>query len=128
MRLKLDENLGLWVVARLRDAGHDVMSVADQRLTGATDERLFDVCRSEQRVMVTLDLDFGDPRRFDTTGTAGVVVLRVPSRPGRAHIELVVSQLVEALAGADPAGRLWIVEPGRVRQYQAPTELPDDLA
>lgn len=127
MRLKLDENLGPSIAARLREAGHDVSTVPEQGLSGATDERLFEECRVERRALVTLDLDFGDPRRFDPTGSAGIAVLRVPSRPSRARIELVVSRLIDTLAGADLTETLWIVEPGRVRQYQAPTELPDEF-
>ncbi len=63
MKLKLDENLGLFGKSLLEADGHDVMTVADQQMMGSEDEQLFEVCRSEGRVLVTLDHDFGQTLR-----------------------------------------------------------------
>jgi predicted nuclease of predicted toxin-antitoxin system len=46
----------------LRSAGHDAMTVAQQRLKGRADEEIASVCLQERRVIVTLDLDFADVR------------------------------------------------------------------
>lgn len=59
MRLKLDENLGTLGVELLRQAGHDVVTVAEQGLCSATDNALITVCLRERRCIVTLDLDSG---------------------------------------------------------------------
>src|ERR1043165_1079002 len=48
----------------LRSAGHDAHSVQEESLSGAPDDRLFDICRSEERCLVTLDLDFADIRNY----------------------------------------------------------------
>jgi hypothetical protein len=37
-------------------------------------------------------------------------------------LDHVVRRLVEALAVADMAGHLWIVDPQRVRQYEEPAD------
>jgi len=47
LRFKLDENIGNAAAALLRDAGHDVSTVRDQRLSGARDERVFEVCEKK---------------------------------------------------------------------------------
>lgn len=38
--------------------------VAEEELTGAPDAKGVDVCRSEQRMLVTFDLGFGDVRVY----------------------------------------------------------------
>jgi len=50
MRFKVDENLPPEASTFLVEQGHDAVTVWDQQLRGATDPRLAEVCRSEQRV------------------------------------------------------------------------------
>jgi predicted nuclease of predicted toxin-antitoxin system len=59
-RFKLDENLPRDAQALLLAAGHDAHTVNDRRLAGRPDSKIFDVCLNEDRVLVTLDLDFAD--------------------------------------------------------------------
>jgi hypothetical protein len=93
------------------------MTVRDQNLQRASDETLFDVCANEDRVLITLDHDFGQVLRFPPDRGAGLVILepgaRVTPRP-------LLDRLRDFLALADvrsPNGALWIVEPGRVRVH-----------
>ena len=73
MRLKLDENLGNRGLSILQAAGHDVFTVALQQLCGATDQELIEKCRHEDRALVSLDLDFANPLRFQPqVGVAGL--------------------------------------------------------
>lgn len=58
MRLKLDENLGKKAAEALQKAGHDVASVASQKLFGAEDKVLIEICRREARCLVTLSMGF----------------------------------------------------------------------
>lgn len=115
MKIKLDENIGRRGVELLKLAGHDVMTVRDQNLQGARDEALFDVCAGEDRVLITLDHDFGQVLRFPPERAAGLVILE----PGpRVTQRSLLDRLRDFLALAEmrsPTGALWIVEPGRVR-------------
>lgn len=118
MRLKLDENLGLSAQAQLQAAGHDVDTVLDEGLAGAPDDEVFRRSSTDERILVTLDLDFANPMRSEPTVGSGVVVLRAPTRPGRGDIRTVLDRLVSALGTSDPSGRLWVVDDRRVRQFQ----------
>lgn len=118
MKFKLDENLG-WLGKSLLEAdGHDVMTVAEQRLSGVSDAQLYEVCRDEERILVTLDRDFELTLRFPPEDTAGIVVLDCR---GRLSPRMITSRLTEfaTLLKIRPIDReLWIVEPGRVRIHE----------
>jgi len=115
VKIKLDENIGRRGQDLLKASGHDVMTVWDQGLRGATDEELFAICCAEGRALVTLDRDFGQVPRFPPERSAGIVILEVGPR---ATIQGIVGRLRDFLAVLEShsvAGALWIVEPGRVR-------------
>jgi predicted nuclease of predicted toxin-antitoxin system len=118
MRLKLDENLGPSVVSLLTSVGHDVSTVPEERLSGATDEVVQRAAFAEGRALVTLDLDFSNPLRFPTAGTPGIVVVRAP-RPQFALIIATLKSALPLISEENLRGRLWIVEPGRIREYAA---------
>ncbi len=117
MKLKLDENLGRRAATALEDAGHDVRTVADQAMTSASDADLIEQCSTEGRCLVTLDLDFSNPLQFDPSGYHGIAVLRLPGPASTDGVLFLLDTLDQALGRGDIDGKLWIVEPGRVREY-----------
>lgn len=118
MKFKLDENIGHFGKTLLEADGHDVMTVAGQTLSGASDARLYEVIKAEGRALVTLDRDFGEVLRFPPDSTAGIVVLACHGRTTRAMIEARLSGLIAALKVEPLTGKLWIVEAGRVRVHE----------
>jgi predicted nuclease of predicted toxin-antitoxin system len=118
VKLKLDENLGKRGYDLLQSAGHDVMTVQQQNLTSATDVDLIQVCQTEQRCLVTLDLDFSNPLRFNPREYSGIAVLRLPSKPSSQDLEDAVRTLVGGLERESIQGQLWIVQRGQIRIYQ----------
>jgi Domain of unknown function (DUF5615) len=79
MKFKLDENLGSVAAELIAESGHEVESVAQEKLSGASDARLFEVCIAERRCWISLDLDFADVLRFPPHNTPGIAVLRLPA-------------------------------------------------
>ena len=120
MKFKLDENFGTRTQRIFRAAGHDVQTVRDEGLQGSSDKQLYDVCCSEQRCLVTLDLDFADTIRFQPVQGAGIAVIRLPKNPSLPLLEQLVGQFLEMLTKMSISGRLWVVEIGRIRVHESP--------
>lgn len=122
MKFKLDENLGSAGRDVLEADGHDVMTVADQSLSETTDEELYRVCSVEERVLVTLDHDFGQTLRFPPSSSAGIVVLELRGQLTPTCIRLRITDLAVLLRTRRIGRELWIIEAGRLRIHQ-PTDL-----
>lgn len=119
MKFKLDENLGDIGRDILERDGHDVATVTSQNLNGAVDQSLYEICRDEGRVLITLDHDFGHTLRFPAKATAGIVVLECRGRISPLAIRSLVSQIATLLRTTAIDGDLWIVERGRIRIRQS---------
>jgi predicted nuclease of predicted toxin-antitoxin system len=116
LKFKLDENLDVRLAAAMQAKGLDGDTVSSEALSGISDEGIFEVCKTTDRVLITLDLDFANPFRFPPGSAAGIIVLR----PQNVNLSQVRSLLFHALARLKEEsikGRLWIVESGRVRVY-----------
>lgn len=115
MKFKLDENIGRRGFELLRSAGHDVVTVREEGLAGAPDEQIFSAAASESRALITLDYDFAQVLRFPPHTSAVVLELG-----GRASLEALLARLRAMLVNLENhpvAGRLWIIEAGRVRMH-----------
>lgn len=114
MDFKLDENLHPDSARLLREHGHDAVTVLEQGLRGCPDIGMADVCRNEERVLVTLDLDFSNIREFPPADHAGIIVLRLTNQSRRSVVTAI--QRLLALIESEPlSGCLWIVDETSVR-------------
>jgi predicted nuclease of predicted toxin-antitoxin system len=114
LKFKVDENLPVECAEYLQASGHDAETVDAEALSGSPDPLLFDRCRDENRILVTLDLDFANIQTYPPRTHSGVVVFRPPNQDKRTLLSL-VKRLSEMLASRSPKGQLWIVEADRIR-------------
>jgi predicted nuclease of predicted toxin-antitoxin system len=95
LRVKLDENLGRTHLAFLRNAGYDAESVHDEGLSGSDDSTLWEHICKEGRLLVTLDTDFADVRRFPLGTHPGILLLRSKSHGRPLVLEILTRDIAE---------------------------------
>jgi predicted nuclease of predicted toxin-antitoxin system len=76
VKFKTDENLPIEAAGILRGAGFVADTVADEDLSGADDDTVASASWSDNRILVTLDLDFANIRAYRPGEHAGILVLR----------------------------------------------------
>lgn len=114
MQFKIDENLSIEIAELLINAGHNAKTVNEQQLQGVRDPILIDVCKRENRVLVTLDTDFSDIRAYPPQEFSGIIVLRVGSQ-AKQHIIKVFQNIISLFQREPLNQHLWIVEETRIR-------------
>ena len=118
LRFKLDENADPRWREPLVQLGYTVSTVAEESLQGAADEVLAEVCQKEELCLITADLDFAQILDYPPEKYAGLIILRHP-RPTLTGMARLVRQIAVAPSSNEsPVGRLWIVEPGRIRIHE----------
>jgi predicted nuclease of predicted toxin-antitoxin system len=118
IRLLADENIPQPSVTLLRNDGLDVTSVSESA-PGVSDVVVLDRARSEERVLLTFDRDFGELiyRRREPP-PIGVIYLRfVPASPEE---PAVIVRALLARADVQLAGHLTVVTRDLVRQRRLP--------
>ena len=118
MKLKLDENLPRRATEVLSQAGHDVDTVVQEKLTGAADPEVVRAAAAAGRLLITLDRGMGDVRAYPPSSHAGILVLRPADQSAFS-----VAALIMELIGADKleglAGSIAVGQPGLLRVRRA---------
>lgn len=121
MRFLVDESLSSRVAELLRRSDHDAVHIGDLGLLGAPDDQVMAAARAEDRVLITVDTDFGGLLAFAHESTpSAILVRRAPHRP-----ESQVQLLLAALPQVEQhliAGALVVVSPGQARIRALPIE------
>jgi len=114
MKIKLDQNLSQYLRDDFTALKHDVDTVFDQGLSGASDPEVLNAATSENRILLTLDTDFLDLKKYPPDKHCGVIVFR-PPRQGA----LAVAKFVKAFVGSADLrqnyGHTTVVERTRAR-------------
>jgi predicted nuclease of predicted toxin-antitoxin system len=123
MKFKLDENVDLRILTRFRLAGYDVATVPEQKMISAPDTELIEVCRQEERCLVTADRDFTNRGRYNPAIYFGIVVIRLPAQMQLADWHAAIDTLLQGLEVASITGKLWVIRNNSIQEYQ---EISDD--
>lgn len=117
MKFKIDENLPAEAAEILRGYGFAADTVDDEDLSGADDVTVARTSQADDRILVTLDLDFANIRAYPPGEHAGIVVLRVKNQDKLTVLSF-IRRLATALTARNPSGELWIVDGNRIRFRQ----------
>ena len=114
MRFKIDEHLPLEIKDLLAQHRHDSVTVEEEGMAGSTDPDVAQVCRTESRALLTLDLDFSDIRAYPPEDYPGIVVFR-PAIQSITTLVRLTTRLLTLFEREPLVGHLWIVEDHQVR-------------
>ncbi len=114
MKFKIDENLPSEVKELLLLAGFEAETVIDENLSGKSDEIIFEVCKKEDRAVITFDLDFSDIRILREDYNPGVILLRLAEQDRDSVVET-IKDIIPHLSSTALKGKLWIVNKKKIR-------------
>ncbi len=118
MKVKLDENVPRRAMQTLVRAGHEVDTVIDEDLAGASDPDVVAAAGADGRLLITLDRGLGDLRAYPAGTHAGILVLR-PADQSAASVDALLAQLTGAEDLDALAGVVAVAQPGLLRVRRA---------
>jgi predicted nuclease of predicted toxin-antitoxin system len=117
LRFLADESCDGGIVAALRSAGFDPVSVRETSL-GVSDTDVIRLATGEGRILITEDKDFGQLVYASGEGHVGVVLLRYPF-PLALQIATELARLIVE-RGESLVHGFTVVQPGRIRIHKRP--------
>lgn len=121
MLFLIDENTTSSIGFLFEKKGFEVdYVVRNKELRGQPDEVIFNYAVDKQADIVTRDLGFTNPLRFDLTKLFGVVVLRFPNEISVATFNSEVDRLTKGMTDKDFRKKIIVIEPGSVRSRKLP--------
>jgi len=74
VKFKIDENLPVEFIDLLKKEGWKAYSVFEEELGGARDEAIFNRCKKENLILITLDLDFANILKYPPKASPGLTI------------------------------------------------------
>ena len=106
-------------VAVLREAGHDAVHLRDQGLLKMEDAHILQKARTEGRIVLTFDLDFGDLSAASGERLPSVIIFRLRNQTPSSVRPRLFKILSECEADLN-AGAVIVVEETRYRIRRLP--------
>jgi predicted nuclease of predicted toxin-antitoxin system len=125
MKLKLDENLSRHLKPVLENLNYDVLTVSDQDLLSQDDTAIGKAAKTEGRMLLTLDLEFGDLRKYPPGRHPGIILFR-PRSFGPLAVNRFLEEFVRDTDLDQFSGCVVVVDPSKVRVRCPPLDINND--
>jgi predicted nuclease of predicted toxin-antitoxin system len=112
LKLLADEGVDSAIVTRLRSDGHDVVYVAELS-PGITDEAVLELANADERILMTVDKDFGELVFRLRRVAFGILLVRLPGLPSTGKADAVAQVIGEH--GVEMPGAFTVLSAGLVR-------------
>ena len=122
MKLKLDENLSRHLKPVLTALGHDTLTAADENLLSQPDTEVARAAISEERMLLTLDIEFADLRKYPPGSHPGIILFRLASL-SPLSVNKFIGAFIQFTELGKLAGCVAVVDPAHVR-VRSPEKRP----
>jgi len=119
MNVKLDENMPASLADALRALGHDVETVPGEGLAGAPDVEVLHAAWTEERFLITQDIEFSAAAASIAGRRPGVLLVRL-RRPGRRALADRVARVFRHEDVASWAGATVVLSETKIRIRRGP--------
>ncbi|MCY3410135.1 MAG: DUF5615 family PIN-like protein [Candidatus Heimdallarchaeota archaeon] len=110
MKFKTDENFPISVHSLMNEFGFsDVESVFSQKIKGYYDIDLSAICKSEKRILLTLDQDFMNRILHPKGSYYGIIIIKSISQGKRAVLE-VMRKLLLVISAEEVVGNVVVYD------------------
>ena len=114
MKIKVDEDLPKKLVEMVGEVIPDTTSVIGERISGASDQELWERVQAEGRFLITGDKGFADIRKHPPGHHHGVLLLR-PDNPCIPEFIALIRHVLELNVIRDLGGSIAVVSPKGLR-------------
>jgi predicted nuclease of predicted toxin-antitoxin system len=114
MKFFIDECVYAVTTQLLRTWEHNVVTAQDAGLSGKPDEEILAYAVEHGRVLITIDMDFSNIRRFPPHSYIGIIVLKIRPRIV-AEVHAVLGQVLRDLHEAQLRKSLVMIDQSKFR-------------
>lgn len=115
MKFLVDNALSFRVATLMREAGYEAVHVNDYDLGTATDDIILERARTEDRIIISADTDFGTLLAQMRSNKPSFILLRWPElRRAQDQAHVILANLPHVEADLD-AGAVVVIEQRRIR-------------
>jgi predicted nuclease of predicted toxin-antitoxin system len=115
LKFLIDENMPRSTAKALEKIGYKTMDVRDYKLSGKSDERIFEFAQHEKAVILTADRGFGNILRFPLGKHNGIVIANFPNEMSTTEMNSHLIRQIQSFSEDQIGGSLVVIDSKKIR-------------